>query len=368
MQRLESLSLNRIPVKLGSYDFESLYSNIDLNHALIIITEFMKNNISMEEYTIIGFHHILKLVFNNNIFSFNKNKFYKQVTGIAMGSKCGPTIANIYLYCLEKSFLTIHKPIFYGRYIDDVFSIFKKEFDTKILLNFFGYLKLNEVCADRVDFLDLTIYFDGITDKLKFNLYTKPTQTYSYLVTDSNHPDFIHKNIPKGIFIRVRRICTSITEYYYNSIKIWTQLKSRGYDSRKVKAIICELANQDRDALLLYKNKKPSENLELGVVPFIYENIFHNFRENVMKCLEKLISEFEYIDGYYNMTHKMQPNIGALVINKIPSMLFDINDTMGYIPCNKINCLVCPFNIKIKELWELDPRMNSSILIKSNSN
>ncbi len=193
-------------------------------------------------------------------------------------------------------------------------------------------------------------------------------QTYSYLITRSNHPNFIHKNIPKGIFIRVRRICSSISDYFYNSIKIWKQLKSRGYDSVKVKAIIVQLANQDRGVLLIYKNKVPSEGLELGVVPFIYENIFHKFRENIKICIDKLALDFKYMEDYYNITHKMQPNIGALLINKIPSMLFELTDNYGYKPCNNIKCVVCPFNIKINDLWEFDGRFNSSLIIKNNSN
>ena len=61
-----------------------------------------------------------------------------------MGSKCGPTIACIYLYILETKFLIIHSPIFYGRYIDYIFAVFLKLFDTKLLTDneYFYNLKL----------------------------------------------------------------------------------------------------------------------------------------------------------------------------------------------------------------------------------
>ena len=114
IQKLENKTFPE-NIKICSLDFESLYSNIDLKDALKIISEFMQDKLSNNHITSLGFHNILKLLFDNNVFSYNK-KYYKQIKGIAMGSKCGPSIANIYLSCLERSFLFIHKPLFYKRY------------------------------------------------------------------------------------------------------------------------------------------------------------------------------------------------------------------------------------------------------------
>ncbi len=230
IQKLETLKLpDNKDIKLSSLDFESLYSNIDLDDALFIIDDFMKDKISNPHLTIIGFHSLLKLLFENNIFSY-RNKYFRQIKGIAMGSKCGPTIANIYLSCLEESFLIIRKPLFYGRYIDDIFCITHKEFNLEILIHHFKYLKLNAVCTDTVNFLDLNITYDKIFNKIRFSLFIKPTNTFSYLLTSSNHPSFITKNLPKGIFIRIRRICSNIIDYLYFSTNIALQLKTRNYD------------------------------------------------------------------------------------------------------------------------------------------
>ena len=59
---------------------------------------------------------------NYNIFSFN-GVYYRQTLGIAMGSACGPSIANIFVYIYEKKWLYIHKPIIYYRFIDDIFMV-----------------------------------------------------------------------------------------------------------------------------------------------------------------------------------------------------------------------------------------------------
>ena len=240
--------------KLYSCDFESLYTNINLRHALVIISEFIAKNFVSYHLSSNGFFNLLKLVFENNIFSFNK-KFYIQISGIAMGSKCGPSIANIYVYLLEKKFLTIHKPLFYVRFIDDIFVITKKEFEIDLLKRNFVPLKLNIDTNETVNFLDLNICLNYITGKLNFSLYIKPTNTFSYLLTTSNHPSFIFKNIPKSLFFRIRRICSFYDDYLYFSRLLISQLIQRGFNPDLVLKTARMVGNLDRLSLLPYKEK-----------------------------------------------------------------------------------------------------------------
>lgn len=85
--------------------------------------------------------------------------------------------------------------------------------------NFFKNLILNEVTTEVINFLDLNIYKDKVTNQIKFSLFIKPTHTFSYLLTSSNHPDFVIKNLPKGLFIRIRRIRSSLTDFFLFLIK-----------------------------------------------------------------------------------------------------------------------------------------------------
>jgi len=62
-----------------------------------------------------------------------------------------------------------------------------------------------------VNFLDVNIYFNYPFNKIIVSLYVKPTQNCSFLLQNSNHPDFIFKNTPKSILIRIRRNCTNLT-------------------------------------------------------------------------------------------------------------------------------------------------------------
>ena len=100
-------------------------------------------------------------------------------------------------------------------FIDDIFIIVDENFDIYILISSFGSLKLNVVTDFLVNFLDLWIFICKITRSLKFKMYIKPTNTFCYVPTSSNHPSSIFLAIPKSVLLRPRRICSYFSDFLY---------------------------------------------------------------------------------------------------------------------------------------------------------
>jgi hypothetical protein len=144
----KDLIINQV-YDMYTLDFENLYMNLILNHMSTVISEYMSDKFETNDLKIGGFNGLLKLVLFHNYISFS-NKFYLQIKGIAMGCKCAPVLANLYLYLLEKKFLFIHKPFFYKRYLDDLFLIIHKDFNIELLYGFFENLKLTISCKNGV--------------------------------------------------------------------------------------------------------------------------------------------------------------------------------------------------------------------------
>ena len=63
-------------------------------------------------------------VLKNNLFDFY-SKFYKQISGTAIGTKFGPPYACIFMDHIETEFLKTQdiKHLFWKRFIDDIFFI-----------------------------------------------------------------------------------------------------------------------------------------------------------------------------------------------------------------------------------------------------
>ena len=142
-----------------------------------------------------------------------------------------------------------------------------KHLDIPFLLSFFQGLNINVLHEKIVNFLDLNISVDVLTNSFYFSLYIKKTNTFSYLLTSSNHPLSIKKNIPKSLFIRIRRICSSFIDYLYFSHLLITQLISRGYTYKFLIKICYAILNTERNSLLPYKKRVKSPFINFFVLP-----------------------------------------------------------------------------------------------------
>jgi hypothetical protein len=110
---------------------------------------------------------------------------------------------------------------------------------------------------------------------------------YSYLLYNSNHPGHIFRNIPKSLFIRIRRICSSYIDYVAQSKKLIIQLYRRGYDLVEVSNTARAIGNLDRSSLLPYNNKN-NNNIK-------NKNLINHYKfDNSLSFLKKSFSEAFY--------------------------------------------------------------------------
>jgi len=342
-------------------DFDSLYTNIDHEDALRVICDYIKDKLNSKHLNIIAFSVILELILNHNIFEWDNN-FYRQVIGIAMGSKCGPSIANIYLSVYENKWLLIQRPLLYSRFIDDVFII--SNTGIQGLVNAFGNLKLNIVEGNPVIFLDLKIKFDKILCKISFSLYIKPTNTFCFLFFLSNHPSFIFRNIPKSIFIRVRRICTEYSDYLYFSRLFVFELVKRGYDFKVLSSQTRMIGRIKRDDLIPYKEKKTFVNKKNIYLTLNYDKNLKNVNQiavqSWLKCFQNhpILKEFNLV-----VLNKMQPNLGSILVHNFPCPKLN---SFKYKKSENVNCLVCRFSKDKAEKISLTKKFFLSIVSDSN--
>ena len=345
LQKCVDLKIDSTNVFLYSMDFESLYTNIQKNYAVTIITEFMSQYLDQKYITSAAFYIILSLIFDFNYFYYKKTNsekiYFKQINGLSMGCICGPSIASLFVYILEIKWLKIHKPIFYGRFIDDINLISKDSIDEQDFKSYFLNLKLNIVQSKIINFLDLEISFDSLTKKLNFSLYVKPTNTFCYLHINSNHPNFVFNNIPKSLLIRIRRICTKYTDYLYFARKLVYQLLNRGYNFTRLFSLVLSIGKIDRDKLIPYKNKIDSIK---PIKSFYFGSEFNKFFPDLNKLV---LESFDSCKNKYNLfDYKLQ------LYNSMPNNIFSIFVHFNYsnrsffkntICCNSPSCITCKF-------------------------
>ena len=102
---------------LVSYDVRSLFTNVPLDDTINhICTKIDFKNFPVNEKTL---RTLLSLACKNVLFQFD-GKLFVQNDGVAMGSKLAPTLANFAMDMIEGKF--VKRPLFYQRYVDDVFE------------------------------------------------------------------------------------------------------------------------------------------------------------------------------------------------------------------------------------------------------
>ena len=124
----------------GIFRCDSLFTKASLDETIGICTQGLFESDS----TVYGLNkkeitEMLSLTTKESIILFDM-EFYSQIDGVAMGSPLGPTLANVFLCHHEKKWLNDcpnnFKPVFYKRYVDDIFVLFKKSEHVQLFVNY----------------------------------------------------------------------------------------------------------------------------------------------------------------------------------------------------------------------------------------
>jgi hypothetical protein len=273
--KTESLPKEAIPVTI---DVVGLYSNIPQDEAIDQMQDAL-NSRSQAAKTIVPSEFLiilLTLVLKLNIFTFNTNLFIQKM-GVAMGTRCAPTVANIFMGTLEKLILchapgltNIYKK-FWRRFIDDIFLIWtgtEKELEDFIIyinsihttIKFTANYNFE---TKSVPFLDTLITINE--GKIISDLYIKPTHSPQYLLPSSTHPPHCTKNIPYSLGYRILRICSEKNLFQKRLLELKQMLITRDYKEKIINEAFQRLKNISRAEDL----KRVSSNKSTGKVTFV---------------------------------------------------------------------------------------------------
>ena len=90
--------------------------------------KLFQNQETVSNLTQSEFRQLLEMATYEPWFIFN-DTYFKQIDGVAMGSPLGPSLANIFMSYHESIWLmncpAEFKPVYYRRYVDDIFVLFK---------------------------------------------------------------------------------------------------------------------------------------------------------------------------------------------------------------------------------------------------
>jgi len=234
-------------------------------------------------------HHLLEVVMSANCFEFN-GKFYRQTTGVAMGTSCAPAFANLSLGLKELGTLVAqsreerqkHGLMFYVRYIDDIFLIFK---GTKAALESWledftprlePYTITWEIrsCKEATPFLDIEFFFrQGFGPMgIQSRVYRKRMNHHQYIPWSSAHPQTVKRAFVKAELTRFMIISSHKDLYEEKVGEFMNALGRRGYPSDTLRRWRRMVRYEDR-SFTLSKRKETVSGLPL-MLPSYYDEVW----------------------------------------------------------------------------------------------
>lgn len=225
---------------LCSFDLQDMYTNIPVLDAIDSLKQHLiRSNAPSDE--IHACIEVATTCMKQNFFQF-RGKFYKQHSGLSMGSKLSPLLANLFMCDLEEKMRKDSNfPSIWYRYVDDVFCII----NSRQLNNFLQFLNAQHpsitFTVERDEdgslaFLDLKIKTtdDG---KLEFSIYRKPTHTDRYITVDSHHHQSHKQAAFHSMVYRLIKIPMNDRDFNDEKNYIYNVARINGYDKHFVDRI-----------------------------------------------------------------------------------------------------------------------------------
>ena len=256
-----------------------MYTNIPIEEGIEAMKDELENR---EDKTIPTdfFLTLLRFILTCNVFEFNM-EYWLQLLGTSMGTRIGPTYANIFMAKLEKYMLNncpqnlLQLLHCWKRYIYDILLIWTGTVTE--LDDFFQYLnsshhsmKFDEPQfkyeSRSCNFLDLNISI--INGKIQTDLYKKPTDVASVLLPSSAHPGHVSPNLVYSLAFRLLRICSTPELLNMRLGQLQNEvLLPRHYKPSVIKKAFEKVKLMSRDEALK-RVEKAEKNQDRIVVPF----------------------------------------------------------------------------------------------------
>ena len=191
----------------------------------------------------------------DNIYIRFGNKLYRQIVVILMGTNCAPLVANLFLFCYERDFMTTlsgdnEADIIEAfnstlRYLDDLLNIDNPYFEGMVNQIYPPELQLNKANTSDTEapFLDLHLSISNgfVSSKMydKHDDFDFDFQNFPLL--DGN----VSRRPSYGVYIyqliRFARLCTQVEDFNARNKYVTAKLLKQGYRYHKLRKAFSKL-------------------------------------------------------------------------------------------------------------------------------
>ena len=170
----------------------------------IVTDKLFHNNTHFQNFNREQFKELLNLTVKHCHFIL-KGNFYEQIDGVAMGSPLAPVLANVFLSHHETNWLndcpSQIKPLYYRRYVDDSFILFRSPNHILPFLNYINSRHPNIHFTHQVENSDTLPFLDIQIQRFRGRFSTSVYRKLTFTGLFANFESFIPLVYKKGLVL-----------------------------------------------------------------------------------------------------------------------------------------------------------------------
>ena len=330
---------------LVTADVVGLYPSIPRNVEL----RALKEALDKQEQKKIPTEDLVQMadfVLKNDFFEFN-NQIKQQISGTAIGTKCDPTYACIFMDKVETVFLETQrdKPFWWVRYSDDFFFIWTHgQEKLKVFLEDKFHLNLtftSNSSEENVAFLDLKVKLKQ--GKIETDLHVKSMDRHQYLHYTYSHPEHTKPSIVFSQGLRVSRICSREEDFRKHTTEMRSWFYKRGYP----KGLVEKKMRKVKFSGYTRRNKREKKR-----VPFVIT--YHPSLKNIGRIINQnlyILHINEDVKSIFTPVPMISFRSARKLSSYLPrAKLYPSERTVGSVQCKGKRCQTC-HNVKETETF-----------------
>ena len=365
LDTMENIPDNAVLITI---DVSALYTNINRIDAIEAVKKALEknNDKSIPSDFILK---LLDLILKYNIFEFDQ-ELYQQLIGFAMGTKCGPNVADIFMSFIDEEIVKRSEKygqlLLYKRFLDDILMLIVPNESYSDLHNLLDDINTihnsikftmshtrkedsdDHICkcdpSNSIPFLDTSLSIRN--GRINSDLYRKPSDRNMYLLPSSCHPPHCSANIPYSLALRIVRICTDTSERDQRLIELKDMLVARNYKKSIINAAIEKALKVPRSVAIKKVIRTPDPDKVVFVITY------HPSLPSISKIVQKHYRTMIQSDPLMKETFPSPPIIAykrpptikdKLIHSKVPETRINRprRQLNGMQKCRK--CVNCPY-------------------------
>ena len=150
----------------------------------------------------------------------------------------------------------------------------------------------------NIEFLDVVVKVEG--GMLSTDLFSKPSDSKSYLHYDSDHPHHTKRAIPLGLGMRMRRICSNDEDYRKHKADLKDRLIGREYPEPLVESELKKVDRMNREQLRKGEPKRGNNTVDGRGAPMVvtYSRCLPDIKK-ILKSKRHILKRSQNLEGMF---------------------------------------------------------------------